>query len=64
MPRTGKSPGRPRVGPLIKVCLPEDLIEKAEAHARETGRQRTDVIREWTLRGAEEAARPSEASAA
>lgn len=63
MPSTGKSPGRPSIGPLVKLCLPKDFIEKAEAYARVHGRQRADVLREWAMRGAE-AAEPSGVSAA
>lgn len=50
---TGKSPGRPSIGPLVKLNLPEDFLQKAEAYAQVHGRKRADVLREWAMRGAE-----------
>lgn len=39
------SPGRPRIGPTVKVALPEALIARLDARAQADGVSRAEVIR-------------------
>lgn len=42
---TPEGPGRPPIGPMVNVRLPEELIAKLDKHAADYGISRAEVIR-------------------
>lgn len=52
--RTAKHPGRPRVGPVVLLRMPQEMISRIDAAAAELGTTRSEIIRravtEWLRR--------------
>ena len=47
----GRGPGQPRIGSLVKVIVPDDMIAAADATADARGVTRSVVLREWLVAG-------------
>ena len=48
-----RGPGRPEIGPVIQVRLPEELLERVDALAGQTGASRAETIRQLLERALE-----------
>lgn len=46
MPATTPRSGRPEIGPMVNVRLPEDLIARLDSRARERGETRAALMRD------------------
>ncbi len=46
-----RRPGKPRIGGLVRVVLPDELIAAADAEADRLNTTRSDVIRDWAEAG-------------
>jgi len=43
--------GRPKIGPGIGFCLPQDIIHQLDNMAMESGLSRADIVREMFFAG-------------
>lgn len=41
-----RGPGRPEIGPAIQIRLPQELLDKIDARAQESGSSRAETIRQ------------------